>query len=77
MHKWKTQAHLRETTTSIETDFINYLRGILQGDTLSLILLVLSVNPLSFLLKKHNGYTIENTKQHNVIRVTYGKSPEY
>ena len=67
MHKWKTLAHLRETTTSIETDVINYLRGILQGDTLSLILFVLSVNPLSFLLKKHDKYTIGNTKQHNVV----------
>ena len=37
-------------------DFINYLRGILQGDTLSFILFVLSVNPLSFRLNKYEGY---------------------
>ena len=41
---------------NFESDFINYLRGILQGDTLSLILFVLSVNPLSFLLNKYEGY---------------------
>ena len=63
MRKWKTQAHLRWTTTSITIEFINYLRGILQGDILSLILFVFSVNPLSFLLKKHDGYKIRNTKQ--------------
>ena len=71
MRKWKTQAHLRGTTTSIKTEFINYLRGILQGNTLSLILFVLSVNPLSFLLKKHNGYKIGNTKQHNVSHLFF------
>ena len=36
----------------------SYLRGILQGDTSSLILFVLSVNPLSFLLEKHEEYKI-------------------
>ena len=53
MLKWRTQTRLNGETESIEKDFINYLRGILQGDTLSLILLVLSVNPLSFL---YEGY---------------------
>ena len=38
------------------TDRIKYLSGILQGDCLSLILFVLSVNPLSFLLKLLPGY---------------------
>ena len=71
MQKWKTQAHLRGTTNSIETDFINYLRGILEGDTLSLILFVLSVNPLSLLLNKHDEYKIGNTKQHNVSHLFF------
>ena len=43
-------------SSNVETDFINYLRGILQGDTLSLVLFVLSVNPLSHLLQQHEGY---------------------
>ena len=71
MRKWKTQAHLRETTASTETHFINCLREILQGNTLILILFVLLVNPLSFLLKKHDGYKIENTKQHNVSHLFF------
>ena len=29
MRKWKTEAHLRGTTTSIATEFIHYLRGIM------------------------------------------------
>ena len=48
----------------METDFINYLSGILQGDTLSLILFLLSVNPLSHLLQQHEGYKAEK-----VIRI--------
>ena len=36
-----------------------------------MILFVLSVNPLSFLLKKHDGYKIGNTKQHNVSHLFF------
>ena len=63
MLKWRTQARLNGEKENIETDFINYLRGILQGDTLSLILFVLAVNPLSFLLNKYEGYSIGKTKR--------------
>ena len=56
MFKWKTKVYLYGENKNLESDFINYLRGILQGDTLSLILFVLSVNPLSFLLNKYEGY---------------------
>ena len=56
MLKWRTKVYLYGKHASMETDFISYLRGLLQGDTLSLILFVLLVNPLSFLLEKHEGY---------------------
>ena len=56
MLRWRTKVCLYSEDASVETDFISYLRGILQGDTLSLILFVLSVNPLSFLLEKREGY---------------------
>ena len=46
MLKWKTKVFLHGENTSAEMDFINYLRGILEGDTLSLISFILSVNPL-------------------------------
>ena len=56
--------YLYGESSDVETDFINYLRGILQGDTLSLILFVLSVNQLSHLLQQHESY-----KAGKVIRV--------
>ena len=38
------------------SDLIRYLRGIFQGDSLSVLLFILAVNPLSFLLNKLKGY---------------------
>ena len=52
MELWSTQLSLDDITTNV----IKYLCGILQGDCLSLILFILSVNPLSFLLKRLPGY---------------------
>ena len=63
MLKWRTKVFLRGENSSVETDFINYLKEILQGDTLSLILFVLSVNPLSFLLKEQNRYKTRQLTQ--------------
>ena len=54
MTLWSTKITLIDTTT----DPIDYLCGILQGDCLSLILFILSVNPLSFLLKRLPGYSV-------------------
>ena len=56
-----------EKNNNLETDEIEYNRGIRQGDTLSLILFVLSVNPLSFLLKGYEGYKIGNDKRYKNI----------
>ena len=39
--KWRTKVFLHRENSSVETDFINYLREIMQGDTLSLILFIL------------------------------------
>ena len=47
MLKWRIKLHLYAETSRVETAFMNYRRGILQGNTLSLILFVISVNPLS------------------------------
>ena len=52
MNKWRTKVYLYGEKVELETGFIEYLRRILQGDTLSLILFVLTVNPLSYLLHK-------------------------
>ena len=39
--KWRTKVFLHRENSSVETDFINYLREIMQGDTLSFILFIL------------------------------------
>ena len=43
-----------DKTTKTET--IKYLRGIFQGDSLSVLLFILCVDPLSFLLNSLTGY---------------------
>ena len=52
MGVWATKLYLKD----IITDTIKYLTGFLQGDCLSLVMFILSVNPLSFLLKRLPGY---------------------
>ena len=58
MQKWSTNVHLTSHEGDIQSNTIHYLRGIFQGDSLSVLLFILSVNPLSFLLKKLKGYQI-------------------
>ena len=63
MTKWKTKIHIYGENKNYETDEIEYNRGVIQGDTPSLILFMLSVNPLSFLLKRYEGYKIGKDKR--------------
>ena len=56
MNVWATRVSLKTENGQIETEFIEFLSGILQGDQLSLILFILSAKPLSFLLSKSDGY---------------------
>ena len=56
---WETKATLQATNGTIGADSIKYRRGILQGDSLSVILYVLSVNPALFLLERtQQGYEL-------------------
>ena len=55
---WATRLNLLGETSCIESDVIKYKNGILQGDSLSVLLFVLSLNPLSHLLKNMSGYSI-------------------
>ena len=59
---WSMNAYLRTPNGDITTDEIKYRRGILQGDSLSVILFMLSANPSSFLLNKFKGFTITPEK---------------
>ena len=58
MCKWRTKIHLYGETDSIETSEVEYYKGIIQGDMLSLLLFIFSVNPLSFILHKEEGYKL-------------------
>ena len=64
MIKSRTKVYLYGESSNVETDFISYLKRILQWNTLSLILFVLSVNPLLHLLQRHEGY-----KAGKIIRI--------
>ena len=56
---WSTQIYLNSKSDSIITDVIKYMCGVIQGDTSSVLLLILSLNPLSFLLKDAPRYKLE------------------
>ena len=65
MKKWSTNVNIQSGATSIESQPIQYLRGIFQGDSLSVLLFILSVNPLSYLLNKLQGYRIAKKGNRN------------
>ena len=53
---WATIVTLKGTNQTIKTFNCILLKGIFQGDSLSVILFVLSVNPLSFMIKRLRRY---------------------
>ena len=55
---WSTKVSLHGSKETITMDNIRYQTGLLQGDCLSLMLFILSVNPLSYLLQKLPGYSV-------------------
>ena len=72
INKWRTKVYLYGEKVELEKGFIEYLRGILQGDTLSLILFVLTVNRLSYLLHKEEGYLLgSNEERQNLTHLFF------
>ena len=66
-NQWGTILHFiggNETTTC---DVINFLKGIFQGDSLSVLLFILTVNLLSFMLRNLKGYSYGIARKSNII----------
>ena len=49
--------HLKGKNETLTSDAIKFLKGIFQGDSLSVLLFILTVNPLSFMLRNIKGYS--------------------
>ena len=64
--QWCTVLHLKGPEEVIVSDIIYFVKGLFQSDKLSVLLLILSVNPLSFLLHKLQGYACGKHKNYNV-----------
>ena len=63
---WATIASLHGTNETIITEIIKCLNGTFQVDTLSVLLFVLCLNPLSFLLQKLKGYSYDRSRNHTL-----------
>ena len=53
---WTTNVCMNGVNDSYLSNTIKYLKCIFQGESLSVLLLILSLNPMSFLLNKLKGY---------------------
>ena len=73
MKKCSTNVNIQSEATSIESQPVQYLREIFQGDSPSVLLFMLSVNPLSYLLNKLQGYrTSENgNRNQNILHLFF------
>ena len=69
MDLWATEVNFFAKSSIIETNTINYITGVLQGDCLSLMLFLLSTNPLSFPLSLPLGFKIG--KSNNNKRISF------
>ena len=65
MNKWSRNVNIYSDGMSIESQLIQYLHRIFQGDSLSLLLFNLCVNPLSYLLNKLQGYHMGKNRNKN------------
>ena len=61
---WYTKLNLNGKDNSIILNVIKVVKGIYQGDSLSVILFVLALNPLSHLLRATKGYANGKNRQH-------------
>ena len=62
---WSTILHRKAEEEITVPDAVHSVKGVFQDDILSVLLFILSVNPLSFLLHKLKGYTSKH-KNYNI-----------
>ena len=60
---WYTILSLSSKTETLTTEPIKFLKDIFQGDSLSIMLFVLCLNPLSFLLNKCKSYSLGRARK--------------
>ena len=63
---WATIVILKRTNQTVKTDIITYFKGIFQGDSLSVILFTLSVDPISFMITRLRGYAAGKDRKTNI-----------
>mmetsp|Transcript_1842 Transcript_1842/g.2013 ORF Transcript_1842/g.2013 Transcript_1842/m.2013 type:complete len:89 (+) Transcript_1842:1-267(+) len=64
------QRSFTHTKGCVDTDFITFLRGIFQGDSLSPLLFCLALAPIGNILKRDNiGYKITGKKVNNLLYI--------
>ena len=57
---------LHRDQNSITSDAINFSNGIFQGDSILVLIFILSLNPLSYMLGKPKGYNYGNDRQKTI-----------
>ena len=65
-NQWSTILDIIGETETIICDAIKFFKAIFQGDSLSVLLFILTVNPLPFLLKKLKGYSYGTNRNSNI-----------
>ena len=64
--QWTTIVQLHGDQSSITSDVINFSNGIFQSDSISVLLFILSLNPLSYMLGKLKGYNYGNDRRKTI-----------
>ena len=64
--QWAAIVQLQGDRSSITSDVINFSNGIFQGDSISVLLFILSLNPLSYMLGKLKGYNYGNDRRKTI-----------
>ena len=65
-NQWGTILCLVGKNETIICDVIKFLKNIYQGDSLSVLLFILIINPLSFLLRNLKGYSYGRNRNSNI-----------